>query len=521
MSQPVLKQSDEKWVLLAAILASSMAFIDSTALNVTLPKIQEDLGIRGGDLFWVINAYSLMLAALILVGGVLGDRYGRKRVFALGIGLFSAASIMCGFAPNSGILVASRAVQGVGGALMTPGSLSLIAALFPNERRGAAIGTWSMFSTLTTVMGPVLGGWLAEQGAWRFVFFINIPLAAVALYALLIHVPESREPNDGSRLDFAGAALATIGLAGLTYGFIQLGEGKSDDPTVIGGLILGIAALIGFAALEIRIAHPMLPPKLFRSRTFSGANLLTLFLYGALTASIVFVPLNLQQVQGYTASEAGLVFLPFSIILMLLSRQAGHLVDRIGARPLLIGGPTITGLGFAALALPGITSGATDYWTSYFPAVVLIGIGMGFTVAPLTTAVLNAAPRESAGAASGVNNAVARAAGVLAVAIFGAVALGVFSSSLSARTATLPLSANAQAALNEESGKLAAAQPPAGLDGDTTEAIHEAIGWSFVETFRIVTLSSAVLAWVSAAMAALLIEGRPAARRETAASSGD
>ncbi|MBK8022752.1 MAG: MFS transporter [Chloroflexi bacterium] len=501
-----IERSDEKWVLLATILASSMAFIDSSALNVTLPRIQADVGITGGGVFWVVNAYGLTLAALILVGGVLGDRYGRKRVFAFGIALFTAASIVCGLSTSGGMLIAARAVQGVGGALMTPGSLALIAALFPDERRGVAIGTWSTFSTLTTILGPVLGGWLAEQGLWRMIFFINVPLAAIALFVLVTRVPESRERQDGARLDLAGATLATLGLAGLSYGLLQLGESGSGDPLVIAALVVGVLASVAFVILELRIAHPMLPPSLFKSRTFSGANLLTLFLYGALGGFLVFLPLNVIQAQGYSSSEAGFVFLPFAIILTLLSRQAGRMVDRIGARPMLIVGPAITGLGFAAMALPGLTNGAADYWISYFPGVVLMGIGMGITVAPLTTAVMTSAPRDSAGVASGVNNAVARTAGVLAVAVFGALALGLFASSLNARTAEFPLSDEARAALSAEAQNLGGAQPPADLAEPLRAQIETAIRWSFVDTFRLAAVLAAVLAFLSAGAAAVLVE---------------
>ncbi len=509
MTQPILQRSDEKWVLLATVLASSMAFIDTTALNVTLPRLQADLNVNGTELLWIVNAYALMLSALILVGGALGDRFGRKRVFMIGIGIFTAASIACGVSTSGGFLVAARAVQGIGGALMVPGSLALIAALFPDERRGVAIGTWSTFSTLTTIIGPVLGGFLADQGLWRFVFFINVPLAAIAVFILVTRVPESTQASDGARLDIVGAALATLGLAGLTYGFIQLGEADSANPALAWiALAVGVVALVAFVLVELRIKHPMVPPSLFQSSTFSGANLLTLFLYAALGGWSFFLPLNLQQVQGYTASEAGVVFLPFALLLTLLSRQAGKYADRLGVRPFLIAGPLIAGLGFAWMATIGITNGIGEYFTSFFPGVVLMGIGMGITVAPLTTAVMNSAPREATGTASGVNNAVARTAGVLAVAIFGALALGLFSSTLNAQALSLGLSPELQSAVSAEAAKLAGAAVPSGVDAATGAALQTEIDWAFVQTFRVVCLLAAVLAWIAAGVAALMIKAK-------------
>lgn len=505
-AQVTIARKDEKWVLLAAILASSMAFIDSTALNITLPKLQTDLGIGGGDLFWVINAYRVMLAALILISGVMGDRYGRKRVFAIGIVIFTVASVICGLATNGTTLIAARAAQGIGAALMTPGSLALLAGLFPENRRGAAIGTWSMFATLVSLFGPIAGGWLSENVTWRLIFFINVPLAAVALFVLLTRVPESKGRDNHAPLDWFGATLATIGLAALTYGFIRLGEGSGSDLSVPASLLVGVIALIAFAVLEMRIANPMLPPNLFRSPTFSGVNLLTLFLYGALGAIGLFLTLNLVQVQGYDATQGGLAFLPFGILLTILSPRMGKLADRVGARPLLIAGPAITGLGFALTALPGITNGVNDYWLTYFPAFVLMGIGMGITVAPLTTAVFNSAPRDAAGTASGVNNAVARAAEVLALAIFGAIVLSAFASQLD--TGGLPLTGAERAQLMREAVNLGATEPPPGLPGGVAEQVSTAINWAFVQTYRLVALLSAALAWVAAGMAFWIVEAK-------------
>ncbi|MFN8450250.1 MAG: DHA2 family efflux MFS transporter permease subunit [Anaerolineae bacterium] len=392
-SQPAPRDSGGA-VLLATILASSMAFIDSSALDVAVPALQADLGLNGSQLLWVVNAYLLLLSALILVGGALGDRYGRKRIFMIGIVLFSGASMACGLAQDANFLILARAVQGVGGALMVPGSLAIISAYFPDERRGTAIGTWSTFSTLTTLGGPIIGGWLAGHGLWRLVFFINLPLAAIALYTLITRVPESRDEHAPDRLDFVGAALATLGLAGLTYGFLQAPDFGLSDPRVLGALVVGVIALAAFVFVESRSDHPMMPLRLFRSRTFSGTNLLTLFLYAALRVAPFFLILNLIQVQGYPPEIAGFTFVPFTILLTLMSRWAGGLIDRVGARLPLIVGPAIAALGFGLMTLPGLTAGPDAYWTTFFPAVVVLGVGMGITVAPLTTAGSWAQPRR-------------------------------------------------------------------------------------------------------------------------------
>jgi EmrB/QacA subfamily drug resistance transporter len=496
-------------VLLATILASSMAFIDGSALNVALPALQADLGLNGSQLLWVTNAYLLVLSALILLGGSLGDHYGRKRVFGFGIGVFTLASMACGFALDANFLILMRAVQGIGGALLVPGSLAIISAYFSADRRGKAIGTWSTFSTLTTIGGPILGGWLAGHGLWRAVFFINVPLAVIALFTLITRVPESRDEHAPKQLDYLGAALATLGLAGITFGFLQAAELGLGNTQVIGGLVVGIVALIAFVLVESRSNHPMMPLNLFRSRTFSGTNLLTLFLYAALGVVPFFLVLNLIQVQGYPAEIAGFIFLPFTILLALMSRWSGGLIDRVGARLPLIVGPAIDALGFFLLALPGLTGGPNQYWTTYFPGILALGIGMGVTVAPLTTAVMGAAPQESSGTASGINNAVARTASVLAIAIVGALAISIFTTTLDTRTNALSMSDSAKTELRAQAPQFGAAQPPADLSAEQTTAATEAIKLSFVDTFRGIAGIGAALAILSAIMSALLIENRP------------
>lgn len=484
-----------------------MAFIDSSALNVALPTLQEDLGATGAELLWVVNAYALPLAALILVGGSLGDRFGRKRVFMLGIIIFAGASLLCGLAPSITTLIVARTLQGIGGALMVPGSLSIISAFFPVATRGRAIGTWSAFSTLTTIIGPALGGGLADLGLWRGVFFINLPFALVSLTILYRYVPESHDETSTPQIDYGGAILATLGLAALSYGLIQAGEGTISLRVII-FVLTGLVSLLAFGWIEWHSSHPMVNLDLFKSRTFAGTNIMTLFLYAALAGAVFFIPLNLVQVQGYSQSVAGFALLPFALILTVMSRWAGGLVDRYGPRLPLTIGPTIVGLGFAGFALIGLTAGPASYWTSFFPCAILLGIGMGMTVAPLTTAVMGSVSSRQAGVASGVNNAVARTAGVLAIAILGAIALTFFKQSLEARTDDLALSSESRQWLEQEAVELAAAQVPPDLPTQTTAAVQGAIRWAFIDTFRVVCLIAAVWAWLSAVLAALTVEKR-------------
>lgn len=495
----------ERWILSAAILASSMAFIDSTALNVALPSLQSDLQASGAQLLWIVNGYLLMLAALILVGGSLGDKLGRKKIFMVGIGLFLLASLACGLAPTIAFLIEARVVQGIGGALMIPGSLAIISASFADERRGRAIGTWSAVTTLVTIAGPVLGGFLAEAGLWRGVFLINVPLGIAALLALFFKVPESRDEESSPAIDYLGAALASLGLAGLTYGFISAPRLGFGDLSVAGTLLGGVIALLGFVIVEARGDHPMLPLQLFRSRTFSGANLLTLFLYGALSVGIFILSLNLVQAQGYSQSIAGFAFTPFAVLIAVLSRLTGGLADRYGARLPLIAGPTLAGLGFLLLSFVGLADGPASYWTTFFPGILIFGVGMAITVVPLTAAVMGAAPAHYSGTASGINNAVSRIAGVLAIAIVGALALFVFADALDTRTAMLGLSDAVRSALRADAARLGAAGVPRGVTPEQSDAIGLAIRLAFVDTFHVVMLVCAALAWLSAAMAALLV----------------
>ena len=453
------------WVLFATILASSMAFIDSSALNVALPAIQADLEATGIELLWIINAYLLLVASLMLVGGSLGDHFGRKRVFQTGIMVFTGASAVCGLAPGTGVLIAARAVQGIGGALMIPGSLAIIAALFPANRRGRAIGTWSAATTITTIGGPILGGALAEAGLWRLIFFINLPLGLLALVALFRYVPETRDETAAHDLDYPGALLAFLGLSGIVYGALEVGrQGPAagfTDPVVVGSFLAGIAALIAFVYIENRSANPLVPLHLFRSRTFSGVNLMTVFLYAALTGTFFFLPLNLVQTQNYGETMAGFALIPFTVLLALLSRWAGGLADQYGPRLFLTVGPFMVGVGWLVLSLPGVTHGPETYWGTYFPGVLIVGLGMGLTVAPLTTTVMSTAPSSHSGVAAGISNAITRSSQVLATAIMGAVALVAFNAALDLRSETIEgLTGPQQAAIIAEARELGQASVP-------------------------------------------------------------
>src|ERR687893_434554 len=455
------------WVLAATIIGSAMVFIDSTITNVALPQIQERLGATAVDAQWIVAAYALFLAALILVGGSLGDHYGRRRIFLVGVAIFTVASVGCGLALTPGQLIAARAVQGVGGALLVPGSLAIIGASFREENRGKAIGTWSGFSGITTAIGPILGGYLVDNVSWRAAFLLNVPLAIAVIFIAVRHIPESRDP-DARRLDIPGAILATVGLGGIVYGLIEFSTAGFGSVVVILSLFLGALALVAFLVRERRTQEPMLPLALFRSRNFSGANLLTLLLYAGLGGALYFFPFVLIQVHGYSATAAGSSFLPFVIITFLMSRWAGGLVTRYGARLPLIIGPLVAATGFILFAIPG-TEGS--YWTTFFPAVVLLGLGMSFVIAPLTTTALNSVEGRHSWLASGVNNAVSRSAGLLAIPILGIFVFLTFSAALDAQTASLDVSPQARQQLESEKVDLGGAEAPEGVDAGTAAGI--------------------------------------------------
>jgi EmrB/QacA subfamily drug resistance transporter len=484
-----------------------MAFIDGTVVNVALPALQNAFGAGVAQVQWVVESYALLLTALLLLGGSMGDRFGRRRVFAAGVLVFGLASLLCGLAGTIGQLIAARALQGVGGALLVPGSLALISASFPQSIRGKAIGTWSGYTAITAAIGPILGGAMIEHLSWRYAFLINIPFALAVLFLTYRYVPESRDPqaaDSGNRLDWAGAALGSLALGCLVYGLIESSVRGWGDRVVLAALALAPPAFAAFIVLELRHPAPLLPLRLFRVRNFSGANLLTLLLYAALGALMFFLPLNLIQVQGYTATAAGAALTPFIVIMFSLSRWAGGLIDRFGARRPLVIGPAIAAIGFAWFAIPGV--GGT-YWTTFFPAILLLGFGMTIAVAPLTTTVMNALDPAHAGLASGINNAVSRAAGLLAIALLGIVMNHAFDRALDQRARALPVSAGVLAQLDAQRRKLAAISLPPSTPERERKAVQHAVAGAFVTGFRWVMCVSALFAAGSALCAWYLIGG--------------
>jgi EmrB/QacA subfamily drug resistance transporter len=498
-------RSSGRWILAATILGSSMAFIDGTVVNVALAGLQATLGATVLEVQWVIEAYSLLLAAFLLLGGSLGDHYGRRRVFLFGVVLFTLASLWCGLAPSITQLIAARAAQGLGGALLVPGSLAIIGASFREEDRGRAIGTWSAFTAIAAAIGPVVGGWLIEQISWRAVFFINLPLAVIVAIISLTRVSESQDETQGKKLDWLGALLTATGLGLLTYALIESSRLGFAHPTVIATFLGGSLALVVFIRFEARISHPMMPLALFRSRNFTGANVLTFLLYGALSGALFFFPLNLIQVQGYSATGAGAALLPFTLILFFLSRWSGGLAQRYGAKLPLVAGPMIAATGFLLFALPGAGG---DYWRTFGPAVVALGLGMAVSVAPLTATVMNAVAGNRLGVASGINNAISRVASLLAIAAFGIVMLHDFNRSLDRRLSSLELPSTLQQSLKVERVKLAGAKLPAGISPPLRDAIRQAINHSFIDGFRRVMFIGTVLAMASGVSSLLLIDGK-------------
>jgi EmrB/QacA subfamily drug resistance transporter len=448
-----------RWVLPATILGSSLSFIDGSVVNVALPAIQSGLGAELAAMQWVVNGYMLTLASLILLGGAAGDRLGRRRVFLIGLAGFAATSLACGLAPSAGWLIAGRLAQGAAAALLVPGSLAIIGAAYSGEARGQAIGTWAAAGALTTALGPPLGGWLVDTVGWRSIFFINLPLAAVAIW-LALKLPDDRAADADGPLDLRGALLAILGLGLLSYGLIALGGGRALNGVV--ALVAALPVIWLFLRVEVRTDAPMIPLTLFRNETFAGANALTVLLYAALSGALFLLPFLLIQAHGYSATAAGAAFLPFSIIMGFGSRWAGGLAEKMNARLPLIIGAALTASGFAVLAVSGE---APSYWTGIFPGLAIVSVGMTLCVAPLTTTVFNSAPSDKSGVASGINNAAARAGGLLAVAALG-LAFG-------------------------------------GVDASTMQAA------ALVDAYRVVMFGAAVLAALSALTAALTINPQP------------
>ncbi len=496
--------NSKPWVLAVTIMASTMAYIDESVVNVALPTIEADLKTSAAVVQWLVNAYMLSLTALVLVGGAAGDQLGRRRVFIAGTAIFAAASLWCGLSGNVASLILARAVQGAGAALLIPCSLAIIGATFDESERGKAIGTWAGFSAISAAFGPVLGGWIVDHVSWRWIFLINPFIALPAIWIALRHVPESRDAQAPQGLDWRGALLALTGLGSLVYGLIAAPGRGWGDITVVTSLAAGMALLAAFVWEEARSPAPMMPLKLFSSRMFAGVNLLTLLLYAGLGGAFFFLPFLLIQVHGFSATLAGAAFLPFTIIMAVLSRWSGGLIDRFGARLPLIVGPAITAAGFVLLPMAG-----GSYAALFIPMIVL-GLGMAITVAPLTTSVINAVPERQAGVASGINNAVASLASLLAVAILGAVALDAHNRALDRRVAAQPLSAETRQAVASARGKFAAELT---IQGEERKVAETIVKQSLNDSIRLVMWLAAALALAASICAALTI--RPQ-RRDTA-----
>lgn len=488
----------EIWVLTATILGSSMAFIDSTVVNVALPALQASFSATVIDIQWVVESYGLLLAALSLVGGSLGDVFGRRLIFLLGVTIFAIASVGCGLASSIQYLIFARSLQGVGGALLVPGSLAIISSSFDKRSRGKAIGTWSGFTAITTAFGPVLGGWLVTHASWRWVFFINLPLALAVIAISLARIRESRRGAEQGNLDWRGALSITIGLGGVVYGFIESENRGWNSPLVLFSLCVGCILLVWFVRTEATAPSPMVPLSLFRSPSFSGANILTLLLYSAMGIFFFLFPLNLIQIQKYSATATGAALLPMILLMFLLSRWSGGLVVRYGPRLPLVIGPLVVGSGFILFAFPSFGG---DYWTSFFTPIIVLGLGMAITVAPLTTVVINAVGEDRVGAASGINNSVSRVAGVLAVAVLGIVMVRAFGSHLDHSLAHISLPTSVQAEIESNRNKLAGLRIPAGLDSATSRAVSRSIVNAFLFGFRIVMWVCAALSFASSSVA--------------------
>ena len=500
-----IAKTSGRWIVAATVLGSSLVFIDGTVVSIALPIIQTNFHATASDAQWVIEGYTLVLGALMLLCGALGDRYGRKRVFTIGVAIFAIGSILCGLAPSMPALIGARVLQGIGGTMLAPASLALLGASFEGADRGRAIGLWSGLTAVAGAIGPVAGGTIVDHFGWRWIFFINVPLAAAVVAIALRHMRESRDESASGPLDVAGSVSITAGLGGIVYAFVVSGlDGWTLQP--LAALAAGIAAFAVFLAIERRTVNPILPFGLFARRAFSGINVMTFLLYGALSGLFYFLPFVMILVNGYSATVTGLAMLPFLVLIVALSRYSGALVYRAGRRAVLVAGPAITALGFLAFALlPDL-----HYWSGVFPSVVLVGLGMGFTVAPLTTTLIDSVPEHNVGLASGINNAVSRVAALLAIAILGALVAAVFGARLEGRIDRAGLSSVQRRDVNAQRSAMAGAR----LADARERAVVRA---AYLDGFRAVAATCALLAAGSALAAAATQGGAASARRPRSA----
>ncbi len=501
-----ISSTQKKWALAATILGSSMAFINGSVVNVALPAIQSSLDGTVADMQWVISIYTFILGTLILTGGSAGDVYGRKRVFGIGVFLFLLSTIWCGLAPDVQQLIIARGGQAVGGALMIPGSLAIITDLYKKGERGKAIGTWSGFTALATALGPLLGGILVDQLSWRYIFLISVPMAIAVLLILIWRVPESKDPDTSQVPDWKGALTATAGLGLICYGLIEASEFGVYNPVVLSTMSSGILVFLGFIWIEKKVPNPMVPLEIFRSKTFSGANLVTVCFYFSLAGVFFLLPFNLIQVQGYSATAAGAAFIPFPLLVGGLSRWSGGLIVRFGARLLLIAGTVLSSFGFILLGIYGTGS---FYWSSFFPGIFFLGLGMAISFAPLNTTVMSSVNRSETGTASGVNKAISRLSGMLSVALLGALAISLFGQKLDHSMQHNQISQEVQQQMMNEKSKLAKAEIPRNVSPETKKVLEETIEASFLSSFSLVMYVSAGLVILGAFFAAFMIDYKP------------
>ncbi|HCG01122.1 MAG TPA: MFS transporter [Chloroflexi bacterium] len=493
-----LSSSRGRWLIVATALGSGMIFLDGSVVNVALPAIQKGLTAPLSGLQWIVNSYTLLLAALLMLGGGIGDTYGRKIAFQAGLVIFTLSSIACGFAPSIGYLIAARAAQGVGGALLVPGSLAMIKAVIEPADAGRAIGLWAGLSGVTSAVGPLLGGYLVGAASWRAIFFINVPLAAVTLWAMWVHVPESRAEEVPRSLDWPAGLTSITALGGITYALIEQPTLGWGNWMVITALVCTVVGSVLFVWRELSAAQPMIPLSAFTSRTFDGANLATIGVYFTFSGALLFLVLDLQQLQGFTPLESGAAFLPMVLLLLFLSPRIGALMTRFGARPLLSIGPIVIGLGFIWLARLGHP---ISYWRDVLPGVLILGVGMSIFVTPLTTTVMNAVPENLAGVASGISNTLTRIASLLAVALLGLVVANRFNSTLTHDLNKTALPVAAKVSLISSSDRLADDPVPRQLTSHERASITHIIGDSYIDGYRWAMAVCALLCFASAAIA--------------------